>query len=62
MGRPEGQIKDYPHNNLQKNKELKAALTESIVGQRQPAKEITIKKERRLLYAPILKLQKGKMS
>ena len=54
-GRPEGQIKDYSHNNLQKNTELKAALTGSTV--RQKAKE-----ERRLLYAPILKLQKGMVS
>jgi hypothetical protein len=54
-GRPESIIKDYSHNNLQKNTELKAALTGSTV--RQKAKE-----ERRLLYAPILKLQKGMVS
>ncbi len=46
---------DYSHNNLQKNTELKSALTGSTV--RQKAKE-----ERRLHYAPILKLQKGMMS
>jgi hypothetical protein len=34
MGRPEGQIKDYSHNNSQKNTELKAALTGSTVGQK----------------------------
>ncbi len=50
-----GQIKDYSHNNLRKNTEIKAALTGSTV--RQKAKE-----ERRLLYAPILKLQKGMVS
>ncbi len=54
-GEARGQIKDYSHDNLQKNTELKAALTGSTV--RQKAKE-----ERRLLYAPILKLQKGMMS
>jgi hypothetical protein len=51
-GRPEVQIKDYSHNNLQKNTELKAALTGSTVG-------LKAKKERCFLYAPILKLQKG---
>jgi hypothetical protein len=50
-----GQIKDYFHNNLQKNTELKAALTGSTMRQK-------AKKERRLLYAPILKLQKGMVS
>ncbi len=54
-GRPEAEIKDYSHNNIQKNTELKAALTGSTV--RQKAKE-----ERRLLYALILKLQKGMVS
>jgi hypothetical protein len=54
-GEARGQIKDYSHNNLQKNTELKAALTGSTA--RQKAKE-----ERRLLYAPILKLQKGMVS
>jgi hypothetical protein len=54
-GRPEDQIKDYSHNNLQKNTELKAALTGSTVGQK-------AKKARCLLYAPILKLQKGMVS
>jgi hypothetical protein len=55
MGQPEGQIKDYSHNNLRKNTGLKAALTGSTV--RQKAKE-----ERCLLYAPILKLQKRMVS
>ncbi len=50
-GKARGQIKEYSHNNLRKNTELKAALTGSTV--RQKAKE-----ERLLLYAPILKLQK----
>jgi hypothetical protein len=54
-GRPEGQIKDYSHNNLQKSTELKVALIGSTVRQK-------AKKERRLLYAPILKLQRGMMS
>ncbi len=45
----------YSHDNLRKNTELKAALTGSTV--RQKAKE-----ERPLLYAPILKLQKGMVS
>ncbi len=51
-GEARGRIKDYSHNNIQKNTELKVALTGSTVGQK-------AKKERRLLYAPILKLQKG---
>jgi hypothetical protein len=51
-GEARGRIKDYSHDNSQKNTELKAALAGSTV--RQKAKE-----ERRLLYAPILKLQKG---
>ncbi len=51
-GRPEAEIKDYSHNNLQKNTELKAALTGSTVRQKAKGK-------RRLLCAPILKLQKG---
>ncbi len=38
-GRPEGQIKDYSHNNLQKNTELKAALTGSTVGQKAKKKD-----------------------
>jgi hypothetical protein len=54
-GKARGQIKDYSHNNIQNNTELKAALTGSTVRQK-------AKKERRLLYAPILKLQKGMMS
>ena len=50
-GKARGQIKDYSHNNLQKNTELKAALTGSTVRQK-------AKKERHLLYAPTLKLQR----
>ncbi len=52
IGKARGQIKDYSHDNLRKNAELKAALTGSTV--RQKAKE-----ERRLLYAPILKFAEG---
>jgi hypothetical protein len=57
-------IKNYSQDNLLKETELKAAVTGSTVGQKQPAKEGTTieKKERRLLYAPNLKLQKGVMS
>jgi hypothetical protein len=57
-------IKNYSQDNLLKETELKAAVTGSTVGQNQPAKEGTTieKKERRLLYAPNLKLQKGVMS
>ncbi len=54
-GKARGQIKDYSHDSLRKNTELKAALTGSTV--RKKAKE-----ERCLLYAPILKLQKGMVS
>jgi hypothetical protein len=54
-GKARGQVKDYSHNNLQNNTELKAALTRSTVRQK-------AKKERRLLYALILKLQKGIVS
>ncbi len=63
-GRPESQIKNYSHNNLLKETELKVALTGSTVGQKASCqrKQRLRKKERRLLYAPILKLQKGVMS
>ncbi len=54
-GEARGQIKEHSRNNLQKNTELKAALTRSTVGQK-------AKKERCLLYAPTLKLQKGMVS
>ncbi len=54
-GKARGQIKDYSHNNLQMNTELKAALTGSIVRHKG-------QKRRCLLYAQILKLQKGMMS
>ena len=49
------EIKNYSHDNLLKGTERKVALTGSTV--RQKAKE-----ERRLLYAPILKLQNGMVS
>jgi hypothetical protein len=39
MGRPEVQIKDYSHNNLQKNTELKAALAGSTIGKRPKKKD-----------------------
>jgi hypothetical protein len=54
-GKARGRIKDFSHNNLQKNTELKAALTGSTVRQK-------AKKENCLLYATILKLQKGMVS
>ncbi len=44
-------IKNYSHNNLLTETELKPAVTGSTLGQ----------KERRLLYAQIFKLQKGVM-
>ncbi len=54
---PEGQIKDYSHDNL---------LKETSNGQSKQSKKsfkfMEKKKERRLLYAPILNLQWGKMS
>ncbi len=64
-GGPEGQIKNYSHDNLLKKTEPKAALTGSTVGQKaaRQNKQQLRKKEGRLhlLYAPILKLQKGVM-
>jgi hypothetical protein len=62
--RPEGKIKNYSHDNLLKETELKVALTGTTVGQKAACqrKQRLRKKERRLLYAPILKLQKGVMS
>ncbi len=38
-GGPEGQIKNYSHDNLLKETELEVALTEAQLGKRQPAKE-----------------------
>ncbi len=57
-------IKKHSHNNLLKETQLKAALTGSTVGQKaaRQRKHNYWKKERCLLYAPILKLQKGVMS
>ncbi len=57
-------IKNYSHDNLLKETELKAALTGSTRRAKgSPPENTTIeKKERRLLYAPILKLQEGVMS
>ncbi len=52
---PEGQIKNYSHDNLLKEAELKVALTGSTVGQKAARK-------RKQRNAPILKLQKGVMS
>jgi hypothetical protein len=46
-GGPKGQIRNYSHNNLLKETELKAALTGSTVGQKQPAKESTTIKKRK---------------
>ncbi len=62
-GGQRAKIKNYSQDNLLKETELKAALTGSTVGQKQPAKESTTieKKEKCLRYAPNLKLQKGKM-
>jgi hypothetical protein len=55
-------IKDFTHNNILKETELKAEL-EALEGQKAACqrKHNDGKKERRLLYAPILKLQKGVM-
>ncbi len=55
-GGPGGQIKDHSHDSL---------LKETSNGQKQLVKEKALsllKKERRLLYAPILNLQWGMMS
>ncbi len=38
-GKARGQVKDYSHNNLQKNTELKAALTGSTVRQKAKKKD-----------------------
>ncbi len=59
-----GPNKNYSNDNLLKETELKVALTGSTVGQKaaRQRKQRLRKKERRLLYAPILKLQKGVMS
>ncbi len=56
-------IKNYSHDNLLKETEFKAALTGSTGRAKgsPPKKAQRLKKERRLLYAPILKLQKGVM-
>ncbi len=58
-----GQIKNYSHDNLLKETEGKAALTGSTRRAKgsPPKKASRLKKERHLLYAPNLKLQKGKM-
>jgi hypothetical protein len=63
-GGPEGKIKNYSHDNLLKETELKAALTGSTRREKgsPPKKAQRLKKKRHLLYAPNLKLQKGKMS
>jgi hypothetical protein len=63
-GGQRAKIKNYSHDNLLKETELKAALTGSTRRAKGslPKKAQRLKKERHLLYAPILKLQKGKMS
>jgi hypothetical protein len=63
MGGQRAKIKNYSHNNVLKETELPAALTGSTRRARgSPSKKAQrLKKERRLLYAPIFKLQKGEM-
>jgi hypothetical protein len=63
-GGQRAKIKNYSHNNLLKETELKAALIGSTGRAKGilPRKAQRLKKERRLFYPPILKLQKGKMS
>ncbi len=62
MGGQRARIKDFTHDNLLKETELKAEL-EAQEGQKaaRQRKHNDWKKERCLLYAPILKLQKGVM-
>jgi hypothetical protein len=63
-GGQRAKIKNYSHDNLLRETELKAALTGSTrraIGT-SPKKAQRLKKGRRLLYAPNLKLQRGKMS
>jgi hypothetical protein len=45
------EIKNYFHNNLLKETELKAALTGSNVGQKQPAKESAMIEKRKEAYS-----------
>ncbi len=64
IGGQRAKIKNYSHDNLLKETELKAALTGSTRGAKgsPPKKAQRLKKERCLIYATILKLQKGVMS
>ncbi len=48
---PKGQTKNYSHNNLIKETELKAALTGSTVRQKQPAKESKMIEKRKDAYS-----------
>ncbi len=63
-GGQRAKIKNYSNDNLLKEIELKAVLTGSTRRAKgsPPKKAQRLKKERRLLYAPILKLQKGEVS
>ncbi len=63
-GGQRAKINNYSYDNLLKETELKAALTGSTGRAKgiPPKKARRLKKERRLLYAPILKLKKGVMS
>ncbi len=56
-GEPKGQIKDYSHDNL-----LKETSNGQSNWSREKASSLPEKKDRRLLYAPILNLQWGMMS
>jgi hypothetical protein len=60
-GGPEGQIKNYSHDKLLKETELKAALTGStrMAKGSPPKKAYRLKKERRLLFAPNLQILRG---
>ncbi len=44
-------IKNYSHDNLLKETELKAALTRSTIGQKQPAKKSTTIEKRKDAYS-----------
>ncbi len=63
-GGQRAKIKNFSHNNLLKETKLKAALTGSTGRAKgsPPKKAQRLKKERRLFYAPIFKLQKDVMS
>jgi hypothetical protein len=63
-GGPEGQIKNYSHDNWLKETELKAALNWSTRRAKgSPVKKsTTVEKGRRLLYTPNLQLFRGVVS